>query len=119
MTSELSRAWPDRFATAGGPIDLANKELARIHHLALKIAGAIDARAITTVIQKRDELLIAREVFIQRGESDPNKLKAMIGNVMTVRVTRIDLQTMLAEQRRGKRMDGWELSVRDLERIIS
>ncbi|MCK9382009.1 MAG: hypothetical protein M0P95_13230 [Sulfuritalea sp.] len=119
VTAELAKEWPERFPTAGGPVTLENKELARIHHLALKIADAIDARAVATRIHKHDELLIAREIFVHRGISEPNKLKAALGSVMPVRVTRIDIEKMLAAQRRGNHLDAWELSVRDLDRIIA
>jgi len=92
VTPELSKSWSARFPTAGAPIVLENKELARIHHLALKIAEAIDLRAVSTVIHKHDELLIARELFIQRGLSEANVLKATLGGIMRAKVTRIDLQ---------------------------
>ncbi|KQB60375.1 MULTISPECIES: hypothetical protein [Acidovorax] len=119
VTPELSKSWAARFPAAGDPVVLVNKELARIHHLALKIAEAIDVRAVSTVIHKRDELLIARELFIQRGISEANVLKATLGGVMRVTVTRIDLQKMLADQRRGKQPDGWALSMRDLANMVA
>ncbi len=119
VTSELSKAWPERFPAAGGPIALENKELARIHHLALKIADAIDERAVKTRIQKHDELLLAREIFVQRGISEPSALKATLGKVMTVKVSKIDIDKTLAAQRRGNHKDIWTLSVRDLNRIFS
>ncbi|MBU9454707.1 hypothetical protein [Burkholderia multivorans] len=114
VTVDLSKAWPTRFPTSGGQLNLQNKELARVHHLALKIAAAIDARAIASVIHKKDELLIARELFVQRGIDQPNALKSALSRVVSVKSTRPELERMLAEKRRGNNADRWELSVRDL-----
>lgn len=119
VTAELAKAWPTRFPTTGGQVKLENQELARIHHLALKIAEAIDARAIASVIHKKDELLVARELFVQRGIVDPNALKAALSGVMRIKATRVELERMLAEQRRGTNTDMWELSVRELKRIVN
>lgn len=119
VTPELSKSWCVRFPSAGAPIILENKELARIHHLALKIAAAIDGRAISTVIRKQDELLIAKELFIQRGIGEPNILKATLGKVMRVKVTKIDLEKMLADQRRGRQLDSWALTMRELTNIVA
>lgn len=119
VTAELSSAWPARFPTPGGPLKLENKELARVPHLAIKLAEAIDARAVASVIQKRDELLIARELFVQRGVNQPNALKAALAGIMRAKSTRIELERMLAEQRRGTNGDRWELSARDLGLIVA
>jgi hypothetical protein len=119
VTPDLSAAWPTRFPTAGGAITLENKELSRIHHLALKIASAIDKRAIATLIHKRDEALIAREIFIQRGTSDATALRSVLGNIMPIKITKIDLEGMLAAQRRGVRPDDWSLSMRDLTLVVN
>lgn len=114
VTADLSQAWPTRFPASGGQLNLQNKELARVHHLALKIAAAIDTRAIASVIHKQDELLIARELFVQRGTDQPSALKSALGKVMSAKSTRPELERMLAEKRRGTNSDRWELSVRDL-----
>lgn len=114
VTEELSSAWPTRFPMPGGSLKLDNKELARVPHLAIKLAEAIDARAIASIIQKKDELLIARELFVQRGVDQPNALKAALGGIMKAKLTRFELERMLSEQRRGTNNDRWALSVRDL-----
>ena len=119
VTPELSQSWPNRFPTAGGAITLDNRELSRIQYLALKIASAIDARAVATILHKRDELLIARELFIQRGIDNTGKLKAALCDIMSARATRAELDKMLADQRRGTRTDDWELTARDLSYIIA
>lgn len=114
VTAELSSAWSARFSTPGGSIKLENRELARIPHLAIKLAEAIDTRAVASVIQKQDELLIARELFVQRGIDQPSALKASLASIMRTKSTRIEIERMLSEQRRGTNNDRWELSVRDL-----
>lgn len=119
VTPELSKSWSARFPAAGTPIILENKELARIHHLALQIAEAIDGRAVVTIIRKQDELLIARELFIQRGIGEPNILKATLGKIMRVKVTRVELEKMLADQRRGRQLDRWALSMRELTNMVA
>jgi len=119
VTTELSLGWPARFPTAGGPITLENKELARIHHLALKIAAAIDNRAITTLIHKRDEALIVREIFIQRGTSNATVIRSILANTMPIKITRIEIEGVLAAQRRGTSADNWGLSMRELALVVS
>lgn len=118
ITAELSASWPTRFPTTGGPITLENKELARIHHLALKIAAAIDKRAVAALIHKRDEALIAREIFIQRGTTNATALRTILASIMPIKITRIDIEGVLAAQRRGIRADDWSLSMRDLALIV-
>lgn len=118
VTSELSKAWPTRFPTAGGRTDITNEELARIHHLALKIAGAIDSRAVKTRIQKHDELLIAREAFVQKGIAEPNALVATISSLMRVKTTQTDVRRMLSAHKKGTYNDHWQLSYRDLTSLI-
>lgn len=118
VTGELSKAWSARFPTVGGRIELTNEELARVHHLALKIARAIDARAVKVRIQKHDELLIARELFIQRGITKPNALVAALNKIMQVKATQTDVQRMLSAHKRGSYPDSWELSFRDLSHVV-
>ncbi|QCI98157.1 hypothetical protein [Agrobacterium larrymoorei] len=117
-TQELSKAWPARFPTPGGLLAITNEELARIHHLALNIAAAIDARAIKTRIQKMDELLIAREIFIQRGISEPNALVAAVNRLMKSKITQGDVQIMLSQHKKRTYADSWHLTFRELSQIL-
>lgn len=118
ITDDLVKVWPDRFSSVGGAIELTNEELARIHHLALKIAGAIDSRAVKTRIQKHDELLIAREIFVQKGIAKPNMLVAELNKIMQVKATQADVQKMLSAHIKGACPDSWQLSCRELSNLI-
>lgn len=118
VTSELAKAWPQRFPTPGGRTDITNEELARIHHLALRIAGEIDARAVETRIQQYDALLIAREAFVQKGISAPNALVATLSSLMQIKVTQRDVESMLSAHKKGTYKDNWQLSHRDLTSLI-
>jgi len=117
VTPELSRAWPSRFPISGAPILLADSELARIAQLAMKIAAAIDTRAVSTIIQKQDQLLLARELFVHKGIDQQTALKAAIGKIVTVVVTKVDVEKAVAAQRRGTHEDLWRLSARELQLI--
>lgn len=118
-TPELVAQWASRFPSTGSPLAIDNKELARIHHLAMRIAERIDARAVSVVIKKRDALLLAREIFVQQGISDPGKLRAALDTVLKVKLTRQDMEKLLGEQRRNAIQDRWELSPRDFARIVA
>lgn len=114
VTPELAEAWPTRFPAAAAQITLTDKEVARVHHLALTIAAALDGRAVETVIKKHDQVLLARELFVQRGIEDVKSIRKQIGSLMPLRLTKIDIEKTIADQRRNPRRDGWELSARDL-----
>ncbi|GAB3444379.1 hypothetical protein NX773_15785 [Massilia solisilvae] len=118
VTEELSKAWPQRFPTARGGLDLTNEELARVHHLAIKIAQAIDVRAVQTRIGKHDELLLARELFVQNGMAEPSALVAALSHVGRVQVSKKDVERMLAAHKKGNLSDSWQLSVRDLKDLV-
>lgn len=118
VTAELSKAWPSRFPVPGARTNISNEELARIHHLALKIASAIDTRAVNTRIKKHDELLIAREIFIQKGVSRPNQLVATLSGLMRVSITQLDVSRMLSAHKNGTYQDDWQLSHRELTSLI-
>lgn len=118
VTSELSKAWTTRFPTPGGRTNLTNEELARVHHLALKIAEEIDVRAVEVRIKKHDELLIAREAFVQKGITEPNALVATLSGLMRIKTTQTDVQRMLSAHKKDKYQDNWHLSHRDLTSLI-
>jgi len=118
VTTELSTSWPQRFPTAGAPLNLNSTELGRVPHLALKIATKIDAKAIENVIKRRDSALIIRELFVHRGIERSSELKRVLGNLRPPKFTNPEVEKIVSDQRSGRFDDSFEISARDLELIL-
>jgi len=119
VTSDLAIAWPSRFQNIGDPLNLTDKEVSRVHHLALTLSSQIDERAIHTVIQKHDATLLTRELFIQKGLSGPKEIRKELGRVLQTKMTAPSIEKIIADQRKGNIADHWTLSHGDLQKILA
>lgn len=118
VTSDLMRAWPERFRSVGESLNLTDKEVARVHHLALTISSAIDKRAVESIVKKNDARLLAREIFVQQGKDDPRQIRLILNHVLQTPIPVVEIQKILSDQRRGIFDGGWALSHGDLMKIL-
>ncbi len=118
VTLELMQAWPERFKAVGQPLNLTDKEVARVHHLALTIAAAIDKRAVEVIVKKQDARLLAREIFVQKGIDDPREIRQILNHVLQTPIPVVEIQRILSDQRRGISTGGWALSHGELTKIL-
>jgi hypothetical protein len=119
VTSDLSVAWPTRFRCVGDPLNLTDKEVARVHHLALEIASAIDDRAIASTIKDHDAKVLVRELFIQRGVTNPREIRRELDRTLQTRMTVPNVEKLVADQKKGVAGDRWSLSHGDLQKILA
>lgn len=118
-TLDLTQAWPDRFKTVGEPLNLTDKDVARVHHLALTISVAIDKRAVETIVKKMDARLLVRELFVQNGQQDPRRIRLLLNHILQTPIPVVEIEKILADQRKGKSEDSWSLSHGDLLKIMN
>jgi len=117
-TTELSATSP-RF-TANEPMSLQDKDVARVHHLALMLAAAIDRRAAETQIRKFDAELLVRESFVLEGIEDVRHLKSRVHSLLDTSLSTLRVQQILREVKRSAHQnDGWRLSSGDLAALVN
>lgn len=117
VTNDLASAWPDRFRSVGSPLHLTDKEVARVHHLALTLSSAIDERAIQSTIKDRDATVLARELFIQKGLDSPRAIRKELDRIIQSKISVPVIEKILSNQRKGTISDRWALSHGDLQKI--
>ncbi len=119
VTNELAVAWPTRFRCVGEPLNLTDREVARVHHLALTISSAVDERAVASTIKDHDAKLFVRELFIQHGISNPREIRKELGRVLQARMTVPNVEKIVANQKKGIVTDHWHLSHGDFKKIFA
>lgn len=117
-THELSLSWPSRFPHAGAKLSLTDREVRRVHHLALTIAEAIDSRVVETVIKDRDAEFIAREIFVQLGIDNPKEIRRKLAESALGNLSTAKIEKTLSRQRKGSFHDSWSINHGDLSKIL-
>lgn len=120
VTQELSDSWPSKFQLAGGAFNLNNQDVSKVFSLAIGLAEAIDEMAVKHVIKKLDALVLAREIFVHEGVSDPGKVRQKISDAgMRVKLKNDELESSLARHKRGTEADSLSLTATEFRRLIS
>lgn len=119
ITSELALAWPERFPRAGDPLRLIDKDIARVHSLALEISVEIDKRAVETIIKDNDAALLARELFVQYGTEDAGAIRLRLNHILQSPLTMEKIKKIISQQKKNIKNDDWTLSHGDLLKISS
>lgn len=60
----------------------------------------IDGFALDSVVQKEDADLLARELFVTYGESDPSALSQKITHILGAKFSKGQVEAAIARQRR-------------------
>jgi hypothetical protein len=119
VTSELALAWPERFGGAGSRLKLTDRDIARVHHLAMTLSMAIDERAVKSVIGTNDARVLAREIFVHKGISNARELRRLVTSALRSRISIQAIEKVLSDQRKGTFLDSWALTGGDLDSIIA
>lgn len=110
-TIELSLKWPDKFPNPQSDLRLTDKDVVRVHFLALEIASLIDRRVVDTLILDSDGLLLARELFVRFGISDPCELSRMVYSSLNHKLGKSKMEQQLAFQKKtNDAIEGWTFS---------
>jgi hypothetical protein len=110
VSFELAKAWPGRFPAAGATVHLSDKEVAHVGYLALRLASAIDSRAVDSVITDRDSHLLARELFARYGMADPRSLSRAVSKHLETKFSKNQAEKAVADQRRQGDIGGFQFS---------
>lgn len=118
VTDELSQVWKDRFPDSGKRLNIVNEDIGGIINLSNKLASAIDKRAIASRIHKKDELLLAREIFVHFGLEKYNVILSKINKVMRTNIKKEEIEKMIAKMKNGVIEDHYDLSYYEISKII-
>lgn len=66
-----------------------------------------------------DARLLVRELFVQQGQQDPRKIRLMLNHILQTPIPVIEIEKVLADQRKGKSGDSWDLSHGDLLKVMN
>jgi hypothetical protein len=104
VTEDLSKSWSGRFPSPLSPIVVKASDIIAAHRAAYGLADTIDAFALETIIQKADAELLAREIFVVKGETDAAVISRSITHILGEKFSKNQVEAALARQRR-KQMD--------------
>ncbi|MDT6995095.1 hypothetical protein [Burkholderia cenocepacia] len=118
VTTDLALGWPQRFPKAGAELLLKDEDVVSVHKCAIFLAEYINEFSLKNVLGKHDATLLAREVFIQYGISDPKKIRELISETVRTVPTFQETERLIAEQKKGRGDDGWSLTRTELLELI-
>ena len=113
VTDELSKAWAKRFPSPRSVINMQPADIVAAHKAAYGLANTIDAFALETVIQKADAELLARELFVVRGETDAATISRQITHLLGEKFGKGKVEAALARQRREQLDTSKEFLIRE------
>ncbi len=120
VTQELSGSWPSKFPRPGDTFNLTNQDVSKVFSLAIELAEKIDEMAVKQIIRKLDALVLAREIFVHDGLSDPGKIRQKISDAgMQVKLKNDELTSYLAKHKRGVEVDSLSLTATEFRRLLS
>jgi len=117
VTGDLAYAWPARFSHAGHGLAIQDKEVARVHHLAITLANAIDRRAVESVIKGRDVDVLVKELFVQHGMEKPTDIRREVDRILHSSIPPTRVEQLISQQKKGTFPDRWSVSHADLAKI--
>jgi hypothetical protein len=104
VSTELAAAWPSKFASEQAPILLVDKDIIRAAHVSRLLSKNLDKRLVQEVIGDQDQALMAQEIFIRSGVSDPKKLSSAISKRSGANMKPSIAAKAIAAQKRGNAM---------------
>lgn len=110
VSQDLYDAWRLRFGSVGSSLEIRDREVVRVHYLALKIARELDTRLVETTIKFNDAELFARELFVLFGISDPGQLSLKVSQILGGRFKKSQAEKAIALQRRGEKITGFRFT---------
>jgi len=117
ISVDLNRIWPLKFSNVGGALNLQNKDLIRVHYLAMFIAELIDQCCMELIIKEQDAEILIREIFIREGIENKKDLKKLIFGILKLKMKIPQVEKIIAFQKRnGGDPKGWRFSHHNFSR---
>lgn len=113
VTEELSHALQDRFPSPKRSIVVQPADIVAAHKAAYGLADTIDAFALETIIKKADAELLARELFVVKGETDAASISRSITHLLGANFSKSAVEAALARQRREQPDTSKEFLIRE------
>lgn len=113
VTTDLSSLWGERFPRIKIPITLDYSDVVSVHKTAYSLANTIDEFALERVIEKNDAELLARELFVANGETDPSAISQKVTHLLGVKFSKGDVDFAIAKQRREQSDPSKEFMLRE------
>ncbi|HEV7905582.1 MAG TPA: hypothetical protein VGO96_17205 [Pyrinomonadaceae bacterium] len=110
VSQDLYEVWKTRFTSVESPLNIKDREVVRVHHLALKIAKELDSRFIETTVKSSDAELFARELFVLYGISNPSQLSSQVSRILKCKFSKSNAERALALQRQGEKIIGFRFT---------
>lgn len=101
VSADLAKAWPSKFGTERAPIVLSDKDIIRSAHVSRVLAKNLDKRLVQEIVRDQDQALMAQEIFVRTGITDPKKLSAAISKRMGANMKTATAAEAIAAQRKG------------------
>ncbi|WP_321871015.1 hypothetical protein [Paraburkholderia tropica] len=118
VTSDLSVGWPERFPSAGAALSLTDEDVVAVHKTALFLAEYIDGFVTKNIIKEKDAVLLAQELFMHKGISDPRKIREFLSHTLHVPRTIQQIEGIISKQRKDLADNGWSVSFAELVALI-
>ena len=111
VTEDLAKIWPEKFSTVNANLNLTDKDVVRVHYLAIEIAKKIDSRIIETTIKDEDGFLLIKELFVRFGYENVSEISQKIYKILNHKLGKMVVEQQLAKQKKNNsEIEGWFFS---------
>lgn len=117
VTKELTKEWPSRHTTIGGPLNITDNELMHVSKLSQRIAKYLEI-PIMNMIKHEDAQLLCREIFIREGIDDVKRFKEIIYKNLSHKITIKSVQQALSYQKKTNNQPTLEFDFDSIYRYI-
>ncbi len=116
VTDDLVRIWSDRFPVINSKLNLTDRDVVRVHYLALEIAKKIDTRVIENNIKDEDGFLLIKELFVRFGDDNPSEVSQKIYKILNQKLNKNVVSQQIASQKKSNsKISGWFFSKYNFE----
>lgn len=116
VSNDLKNVWSDRFSAVSVDLNLTDRDIVRVHYLAMELGKFIDTIIIDRVIKDEDANLLVRELFVRFGIEEPKEISRRISRVLNHKLRTPMVEKCLGFQRRtSAKIIGWNFTNYNLE----
>ncbi|MCB0755407.1 MAG: hypothetical protein H6603_06625 [Flavobacteriales bacterium] len=116
VSQDLSSIWSSKFPSKSVDLNLLERDLVRVHYLAMEIAKRIDTIVVTRIIQDADANLLVRELFVRFGIDNSKELAKRVFSTLNHKLKTPMVDKCLGLQRRTNGdIEGWHFTKYNLE----
>lgn len=116
VSQDLSTIWNSKFPTKSIDLNLLERDVVRVHYLAMEIAKRIDGIVVSRIIKDEDANLLVRELFVRFGIDDSKELARRVYSTLNHKLKAPIVDKCLGFQRRtNNKIEGWHFTKYNLE----